>query len=541
MTARSIPQGMVSAAQPEAAEAGADVLRAGGNVVDAGIAAALVQTAVDPQMCGIAGMGSMQIYLPGQGIHTTLDFHGRSPAAIRPAMWENRIIREADDGWGFILEGRVNEFGYQAITTPRTLAAFDTALARFGTRSLADLLPAAIDYARNGCLVRPHVAQWWNQPATNGRPANIDVVAKLPAARKIYTRPDGTTLAVGDRLVNPDMANTLERVARHGAQDFYTGALAREIIADMQANGGLLTMADLAHCGPEENPPLWGSYRGLRIATNHPPGGGIMLIEMLNILENFDLVAIGHNSAEYIRIVSEAMKIATADKDAKVGDPRFVSVPVEELTSKRYAAEMAARIRAHQKTPVPRFNTGAQESKHTTHICVMDSAGNAFTMTHTLGQPSGVVTEGLGFMYNGAMSVFDPRPGRAGSLAPGKSRFSALSPTIVFRDEKPFLTLGAPGATYITMGNLQVMLNCIDYGMTAEQAVSAPRFAAVSDTIELSNRILRSTERELRAQDYPVHRHALSYTFAWVHAIRSVDGVLDGGADPATGGLVVAV
>lgn len=531
-------QGMVSAAQPEAAEAGADVLRAGGNVVDAGIAAALVQTAVDPQMCGIAGMGNMQILLPG--IHTTLDFHGRSPKAVRPEMWENRIIREADDGWGFILEGRVNEFGYQAITSPRTLAAFDAALKRFGTRSLADLLPAAIDYARNGCLVRPHMAQWWNQPATNGRPANVDCVTKLPAARAIYGKDNGT-LAVGDTLRNPDMANTLERIATNGAVDFYQGGIAREIVADMEANGGLLTMADLADCGPEENAPLWSTYRGHRIATNHPPGGGVMLVQMLNILENFDLQALGHNSPEYIRIVSEAMKRATADKDAKVGDPRFFPVPMEELTSKAYAAKLADQIKRHEKAHVPRFNSGGAESKHTTHICVMDKAGNAFTMTHTLGQPSGVITPGLGFMYNGAMSVFDPRPGRAGSLAPGKARFSALSPTIVFKGEKPFLTLGSPGATYITMGNLQVMLNVIEFGMSAEQAVCAPRFAAVSDTIELSNRILRSAERDLLAQGYPVKRHAQSYTFAWVHAIRCVDGVLDGGADPATGGLVVAV
>ena len=533
--------GMISAAQPEAAEAGADVLRAGGNVVDAGIAAALVQTAVDPQMCGIAGMGNMQIHLPAQGIHTTLDFHGRSPLAVRPEMWENRIIREADDGWGFILEGRVNEFGYQAITSPRSLAAFDTALASFGTRSLAEIIQPAIDYAQRGFLVRPHVADWWNRPPANGRPGNIDVVTKLAATRKIYLKPDGSTHAMGDLLRNPDMANTYARIARDGAADFYQGDIARAIIADMQANGGLLTMTDLAACAPEENPPLWGTYRGHRIATNHPPGGGIMLIEMLNILENFDLRAMGHNAPDYIRIVAEAMKIATADKDAKVGDPRFFPVPVEELTSKAYAAAAAQRIRDGVHAHVPRFNSGGAESKHTTHVCVMDDAGNAFTMTHTLGQPSGVITDGLGFMYNGAMSVFDPRPGRPGSLAPGKARFSALSPTIVFRDDQPFLTLGAPGATYITMGNLQVMLNAIDFDMTAEQAVNAPRFAAVSDRIELSNRILRSAERDLLAHNYPVLRHAESYTFAWVHAIRRANGRLDGGADPATGGLVIAV
>ena len=162
-------------------------------------------------------------------------------------------------------------------------------------------------------------------------------------------------------------------------------------------------------------------------------------------------------------------------------------------------------------------------------------------MTHTLGQPSGVVTEGLGFMYNGAMGVFDPRPGHAGSLEPGKARFSALSPTIVFDGGMPYLVLGAPGATYITMGNLQVMLNVLEFGMDAQQAVSAPRFAAVSDTIELSNRILRATERGVQAYGYRTQRHAQSYEFARVHAIRMVDGKLDGGADPAGGGMALAV
>ncbi|HVZ09582.1 gamma-glutamyltransferase [Rhodopila sp.] len=533
---------MISAPQPEAAEAGADVLRAGGTIVDAAVTAALVQTVVDPQMCGIAGMGCLHLFLPGRGVHLTLDFHGRSPLATRPDMWADRIEREAEDGWGFILRGRENEFGYQAITTPRTLAALDHALRRWGTMSLAEAMRPAIGYAEQGCLVRPHVAEFWHRPPIAGRDGNIGIVTKLEAARKIYCGADGQPLRVGDTLRNPDMAATYRRIAEHGAEDFYGGAIARRIVADMQAHGGLLGEADLATCAPEETAPLWGTYRGLRIATNNPPGGGIMLIEMLNILENFDLAALGHNAPEYVRVVAEAMKIATADKDRSVGDPRFVDVPTERLTSKDYAARMAERIRRREKTPVPRFNSGGAESRHTTQLCLADSDGNALTMTHTLGQPSGVITDGLGFMYNGAMAVFDPRPGHAGSLEPGKSRFSALSPTIVFKEERPCLVLGAPGATYITMGNLQVMLNVIEFGMTAEAAVSAPRFAAVSDTIEVSNRILRSTERALVAEGYRVMRHAQSYTFAWVHAIRiGDDGTMDGGADPATGGLVVGV
>ncbi|HEX2941624.1 MAG TPA: gamma-glutamyltransferase family protein, partial [Rhodopila sp.] len=505
------------------------------------VTAALVQTVVDPQMCGIAGMGCMHLYLPSQKAHVTLDFHGRSPAATRADMWADRIVREAEDGWGFILRGRENEIGYQSITTPRTLATLDHALRRYGTISLADALRPAIAYAEEGCLIRPHVVEFWHRPPVAGRDGNIGIVTKFPAARKIYTGADGQPLRVGDTLRNPDLGRTYRRIAEHGAADFYSGTLARQIVGDMRANGGLIAEADLASCAPEETAPLWGTYRGLRIATNNPPGGGVMLLEMLNILENFDLAGMGHNTPAYLRVVSEAMKIATVDKDRYVGDPRFVDVPVERLTSKAYARDIADRIRRGERTTVPRFNAGGAESKHTTQLSIADADGNAVSMTHTLGQPSGVITEGLGFMYNGAMAVFDPRPGHAGSLAPGKSRFSALSPTIVFKDDRPFLVVGAPGATYITMGNLQVMLNVIEFGMTAEAAVCAPRFAAVSDTIELSNRILRACERDLVDDGYKIRRHAESYTFAWVHAIRITDAGMDGGADPATGGLVIAV
>jgi gamma-glutamyltranspeptidase/glutathione hydrolase len=532
---------MISAPQPEAVEAGLEVLKTGGNAVDAAISCALVQTAVDPQMCGIAGFGSMNLYLPDAEVHTTLDFHGRSPLATRPDMWEHLIEHEATDGWGFILKGRVNEFGYGAVATPCTLAAFDEALLRFGTMSIAELIAPAIAYCEDGFMVRPHMSEFWNKPPIAGRDANITMVTKFPAAARIYCHDDGSVLGVGDILKNPDMGRTYRRIAEHGVEDFYSGEIADRMIADMVANGGLLSHDDLATCRPEEKAPIWGSYRGFRIATNHPPGGGIMLIEMLNILENFDLQAIGQNSTEYIRVVGEAMKIATIDKDTKVGDPRFYDVPMSELSSKDYAANHAEAIRRGEKADVARLDSGGRESKHTTQVTAVDEHGNCVTMTHTLGQPSGVVTEGLGFMYNGAMTVFDPRPGRPGSLAPGKARFTAISPTIVFKDDKPFLVLGAPGATYITMGNLQVMLNVLDFGMSAQEAILAPRFAATSNTIELSNRILRAPERDLSALGYPVLRHPVSHTFAWVHAIRIVDGRSDGGADAATDGMAMSV
>ena len=258
----------------------------------------------------------------------------------------------------------------------------------------------------------------------------------------------------------------------------------------METNGGLISQADLATRAPEENEPLWGEYR-LPVLDQPSAMRRFTLIEMLNILENSDLAAqdITPNTSGWLR----AMKIATVDKDTKVGDPRFHDVPVAELTSIEYAARKAELIKRGEICAVPRVNQGGGESKHTTQVTVTDEHSNCVTMTHTLGQPSGVVTDGLGFMYNGAMTVVDPRPGHAGSLAPGKARFTAVSPTIIFKDATPYLVLGAPGATYITMGNLQVMLNVLDFGMSAQEAVLAP---------------LRRDVGNHRAVDHPALRRA---------------------------------
>ncbi len=533
--------GMVSAPQPEAVEAGLDILKEGGNVVDAAIGAALVQTAVDPQMCGIAGFGSMHVYLADKGVHTLIDFHGRAPRATKPEMWQDLIVRECDDGFGFVLQGEVNEVGYQSMTTPMTLKAFDEAVNRFGTRSLAELLEPAIAYCEDGFQVRPSVHGFWTRGADNGRIARIRGLTDCPATAKIYIKPDGSLYDVGEALRNPDMGKTYCRIAEQGVQDFYTGEIAQQIDADMRENGGLLAADDLAACATVETEPLWTTYRGHRVATNQPPGGGLMIVVMLNILENFDLAAMGHNSTDYIATVSEAMKIATVDKDTRMGDPNFFDIPMEELTSKDYAARMAERIKRGEKTEVPRLSSGGAESKETTHICVADRSGNCVSMTHSLGSSSGVVTDGLGFMYNNCMMVFDPRPGRAGSLAPGKARFTALSPTMVFKNDKPFFIVGSPGGTTITMGNLLAILNAVDFGMNAQEAVQAPRFITTSNTIELTNRILRSTERELQTRGYPTLRHGQSYMTPIVHAIRLVDGELDGGADPSGDGMAAEI
>jgi gamma-glutamyltranspeptidase/glutathione hydrolase len=269
-----------------------------------------------------------------------------------------------------------------------------------------------------------------------------------------------------------------------------------------------------------------------------PAAGGIVVAEMLRILERFDLAAMEHNSPDYIRTLAEAMKIALGDKDRHVGDPAFVSVPIDRLLSDAYADACAQRIRRGEKTPLSRV-TG--ESRDTTTVSCVDRNGLVVSLTHTNGVPSGVIPPGTGFMLNGAMNWYDPRPGRAGSIAPGKRRFSSMTPTIVFEDGAPVMTLGAPGGAWIGVAVLQVLVNVLDFGMSMQQAVQAPRFSATTDAIDISNRIPRKTQHALEAIGYAVKRSPLSYPFAAPHGITFWDGRLEGGADPQRDGYVAGV
>lgn len=532
------PTQMIVTAQPEASEAGARVLMAGGNAVDAAMAAALVAGVVDPQMCGIAGFGSCQIYDPATERHEVIDFHGKTPCAATPDMWEHLLEGETRDGFGFVLKGNVNDLGYGSVTTPGSLMAYSEAVRDYGSWDWADVVAPAVRQAEAGFRVRPHVHYWWTHGADLGRVQVVERLAFSETGRQAYLRADGTPKKIGEHVANPDLARTLALIAREGAEAFYTGEIAERIDADFRAHGGLLTGEDLATYRTVRGAPLRGSYRDVEITTNHPPGGGIMLVEMLNILEHFDLAGLGHNTTEYIRVVCEAMRAATADKDTHVGDPAFVEIP-GHLTDKTYGAEVARRIKAGERIRVPRF--GQPEPKDTTHVAVVDGNGMCVTMTHSLGMPSGVITDGLGFMYNGCMAVFDPRPGRAGSIAPGKGRFSSVCPSIVWRDGQPCYVVGAPGGTQIAMGVLQAILNVVDFDMPAPEAVSAPRFSATSDAVDIMNRIPGYVVEPLEQAGYEVIRSALGFGIGAVHGIRIDGDRLTGGADPGHDGVALGV
>ncbi|WP_353235843.1 gamma-glutamyltransferase [Diaphorobacter ruginosibacter] len=535
-------QAMVSCAQPEAAESGIEILKAGGNAVDAAVATALAQTVVDPLMCGIAGFGTAAVYMPGKSAHEYFDFHAPAPLAAREDMWESLLEGETKDGFGFILKGAVNDIGPQSIAVPATLKGLFEMHAAHGVLPWSTVVAPAIRWASEGCIVRPGMYSFWIDKPLAGRVSNLARLQYCDEARALYCQADGSPKIIGTQIVNQDMADVLSQVAEEGIAPFYEGELARRMIGHLQSLGGLLGLEDLKQYAVKRVKPLVGRYRDRTVTTNQPPGGGAMLLEMLNILEQFDLGAMEHNSADYLKLVSEAMKKATSDKDRHIGDPAFVDVPLDELLSKDRAALIAGEIRSGKRFEVVRVNPGAPVPKDTTHLSVVDGDGNCVSMTHSLAMPSGIITPGMGFFYNGCMGVFDPRPGRAGSIQPGKSRFSSACPSIVFDSKgKPEIVLGAPGGTQIAMGVLHVLLNMIDHGMGMQEAISAPRFSSTSNSIDVCNRIPHYVTRELQAQGYEVGRNPYNYTIGWVHGVQLTEAGLKGGADPGRDGVALGV
>lgn len=535
---RQLPQArsMIVAPQPEAVDAGYEILRNGGNALDAALACALVQGVVDPLMCGVGGFGIMHIYDPTTKQQIVLNGLGGCPLAATDTMWEDRYLGETSDGFGFIVRDFVNECGATSISPPPILDLFRKAHDQFGRLSWNDLFQPAIEVAKTGWLLRPHVYTVFTQDERRyGRMNYGEKLAVSEGGRKLYLESDGTLRKPGSLIRNDDLARTLELLARDGSETFFHGALADQIASDIARHGGIVSKADLSACVAEETEPLHVSYRGRRFSTVPAPGGGLYIAQALKLLERFDVTALEHNSAEYMAILAEVMKIATRDKDTRIADPRFIPVPTEELTSDEYAQECEALIRSGVKIDVNR--SGDLESKHTTHVSCVDRDGLVVSMTHTLGNPSGFVVEDTGIFMNGAMSTFDPRPGRPHSIAPGKRRTSSMCPSIVFEGEDAVMTLGAPGASWIQPAVLQVALNVLDWGMGIQEAIISPRMVATSNIIDISNRVLRRTQRDLEDMGYRVRRTHVSYAFAGVHGITMWPGGLEGGADPQRDGM----
>lgn len=534
--------GVISTAQPEATEAGALVLMAGGNAIDAGIAAALVQGVVDPLMCGLGGVGTAMVHVPAKGGPENFNFLGAAPQAVTSDIWEDKILGETGDGFGFILEGNVNMLGHQAAMVPGNLAGYWAMHQAHGRLAWADLCHHAIAAAEDGWTVRPHVYTYSTQDeGALGRVHNTDVLGFTAEGRGLYISDAGAMHRPGRTIRNPGLAASLRLIAREGAAALYGGALGGALVDDMEAHGGLIAMADLETYSVSRQPALTGSYRGYDLATNRPGGSGVQVLETLNILEQFDLTDYALGTADYIALMAEALAYAYNDKRTRVGDPAFVDVPLEALLDKGYATELAGRIRAGEKAALNRL-AQPKESTETTHVAVFDRDGNAFSMTHTLGAPSGVIPPATGFILNGCMSIFDPRPGRPTSIAPGKSYTSSMSPTLIYRDGAPYLVIGAPGATYIPQAIAQAIVHCIDFDLSIGDAIASPRIAVTQNQrIDLSNRIPRYVETDLRTRGYNTLRSYQSYAFAGVHGIKIEGGQPTGAADPGRDGMALKV
>ncbi|MFQ6040079.1 MAG: gamma-glutamyltransferase [Candidatus Poribacteria bacterium] len=523
-----IPGGMVSAPQPIAVEEGAKVLQDGGNAVDAAVTTAFVQGVVDRTNCGVGGFGMMNVYIAETGEETMLDFHGKAGSKVAPDMWEDIIIKENPSGYGYTVESGVNEKGYTSITTPGAVSGLYEGLTRYGTISFQEAIQPALKLADEGFEVSQETARTWTSASEGGASP--------------WTKIKDVPETGGAVIANKDLAETLRKLSEGGPDVFYRGEIAERIAADMEANGGFVTKKDLNDYRTTISEPLESDYRGYTIATNAPPGGGLTIIQALNILEEYDLAKMGHNSAEYIYIVSMAMRAAFADWANYLGDRAFVDIPMEWLMSKERAYEWKKKIDRGEPITIPRWRP--KESPDTTHVSVMDRAGNAVSLTHSLGASSGVVTPGLGFYYNNCMNCFNPVPGKPNSILPGKSRLTGMSPTIVKKDGKPFFVVGSPGGTRIVAGNLQSILNVIDHKMSATEAVSAARFDSQGEMIETQGRIPLSVLEQVRATGQPIRRTFSSYGgVALVHGIlvNSEKGILEGGADPAGSGMALYV
>ena len=528
VTARS---GMVATSHTLATEVALEVLKKGGNAMDAAVTAGFALAVTQPRSGNIGGGGFM-LFAPGNGEAVeAIDYREKAPAASTETMFQ--------DEDGEVVKNR-SRFTHKATGVPGTVAGLAMALERHGTLSLEQALQPAIKLARDGFIVPTRF--------TEGLEQARERLQRWPATLDTFYRKDGSAWQPGERFVQPELADTLQRIANQGPRDFYQGETARLIVAEMQRHDGLITLEDLASYQPAIREPIHGTYREHDIYSMSPPSsGGTHIVQILNILEGYPMAQLGHNSAASIHLMSEAMKLAYADRARFLGDTDFVEVPLQGLTSKGYAKELRQNIQQDRARPSAEVSAGTPqpyESPETTHFSIVDRWGNAVSNTYTINfsYGSGITVAGAGFLLNNEMDDFSAKPGvpnaygliggEANKIAPEKRMLSSMSPTIVQREGKTFLVTGSPGGSRIITTTLQVVLNVIDHHMNIQSAVSAPRIHHqwLPDEIRIEQGISPDTVRLLEEKGHKV------VTDSAMGAIQSIltdsDGTLNGGADP---------
>ncbi|MGI9478802.1 MAG: gamma-glutamyltransferase [Hyphomicrobiaceae bacterium] len=490
--------GIIVANHPLGAAAGAQILAAGGNAIDAAVASLLTLTVVEPMMVGLIGGGMMHIRT-AQGRHVVIDGQSQAPSAATPDMFESvsdDIVRRLET------KGRKNAVGPLSTATAGNLPAWSKALEAYGTLSLADVIGPAIHYAEHGFRVSPYLSECVSEAAED--------LARDPLIASLFL-PDGDPVAAGTLLRQPAYAETLKLIARDGADALHGGALGQSVADFMNKNGGILSLADLREYRPIERLPVSGSYRDVQIIGPPPPAsGGVHVIQMLNILEGYDLAAMGYGSTDATHLLAEVMKIAFADRDSSTGDPAFIEVPIEQLTSKAYAdqrrAQLSLSLAQSFAAGVVGTSASFRESPHTTHMTSVDRDGAVVVATHTINSLFGgryIIGE-TGMIANNYMYLFDPHPGRALSIVPGKRVPTSMAPVIGMRHDVVEFALGVVGGVRIFPSAMQSIVNLVEHGMSLQEAVEAPRVWTQGDVLELESGMAQSVAEELAGRGHAV-------------------------------------
>ena len=479
-------RGMVVTNHPLGSAAGMEMLAAGGNAVDAAVACQFALTVVEPMMVGLIGGTTCHIRT-ADGRHTIIDGMSAVPLSGRPDMF--RPLAGAAPQV-FTAEGRVNEVGPQAVAAPGSLLAWTQALRRYGTMSLADVMQPAIRHATRGFTVTPYLSDCIESAAA-------DLAQdKLATARLL---PGGMPLKAGARLVQADYGEALQLIAKEGEGALHGGSLGALLAEHMAKTGGFVSLKDLTDYRVVERTPIRGHYRGWEIVGPPPPAAsGVHIAQMLNILEGYDIKSLGFGSADTLHLLAEVLKIAFADRAEASGDPDFVDVPVERIVSRAYADQRRAGIdlsRAKAWTPGLLVKEGAD----TTHLTAADSSGTVVTTTQTINSLFGArfIVPGIGMVPNDYMSNFDPRPGNALSIAPGKRVTTSMSPMMALREGRVIYALGLPGGRKIFPSALQALINLIDHGMALQEAVEAPRIWTEGPLLEVEHGVPEPVRKAL--------------------------------------------
>ena len=524
--------GMVVTQEAEASRVGLDILKRGGNAVDAAVAVGFALAVTLPRAGNIGGGGFMLVHRADRNETIAIDYREAAPAATTKDVFLD-ANGEADPF--------KSRFSGLAVGVPGTVAGLELAWRKYGSGkfSFAELVAPAIALAREGLTVDDDVA--------DSLPLAAKALASHPSSAGMFLRADGSVKRAGDHIALDDLAATLETIAANGAAGFYSGPVAQKIVAAVQAAGGRMTMADLAAYRAVERQPVSGTYRGYTVVSMPPPSsGGAHIIEILNILEGFPLAEQGLNSAASLHEMAEAEKLAYADRAAYLGDPDFMKIPLAGLTSKAYADHLRSLISPDRARPAADIRPGdpqRYESDQTTHFSIVDSDGDAVANTYTLNLPygSGLVADGTGVLLNNELDDFAAKPGAANvygllggdANAPGpmKRPLSSMSPTLVFKDGKLVMATGSPGGSRIITVVLQVIVNVIDHGLNVAEAQNAPRAhdQLWPDELRVERGVSPDTIRLLEAMG---HKVVLSPSMGSANTIlRAPDGELEGASD----------